>query len=52
MDMNLKCPNCGFAFGVSCDDDISEEEKTILMTCPCGTPMEETDYIEAIVLEV
>ena len=51
MNMNLRCPNCGFAFGVYCNDDITEEEKTGLMTCPCGTLMEQTEELHAVVLE-
>lgn len=42
MKMNLRCPNCGFAFGVICPDDISKDELQEIMTCPCGTMMEKT----------
>lgn len=52
MNWNLKCRNCGFAFGVAFPDDLTDEEKTEVRTCPCGTLMDFTDHLEGIVLEV
>lgn len=50
--ISLKCPNCGFFFSVDFHDDISEEEREELYTCPCGAMMEEVpfsvDYIPTI----
>lgn len=51
MNWNLKCRNCGFAFGVAFPDDLTDEEKTEIRTCPCGTLMDFTDHLEGIVLE-
>ncbi len=39
--INLKCPKCGFFFGVSLPDDITEEEEKEARTCPCGEMMVE-----------
>lgn len=49
--MYLKCPNCGFSFGFFGTEDLTEEEITEIKTCPCGTMMVETEYLEANVLE-
>lgn len=49
--MYLKCPVCGFAFGVFFQDDLTEEEKKELMSCPCGAMCEETEELNANVLE-
>lgn len=46
MYMNLKCPNCGFSFGAGFDDDEPEEIKREIMTCPCGTMMEQVEKLE------
>ena len=46
MYMNLKCPACGFAFGVGTPDDITEKEKRSIMLCPCGAMMELTDELQ------
>lgn len=50
--ISLKCPNCGFFFCVDFPDDISEEDRKDLYTCPCGETMEEVpfsmDYIQTI----
>ena len=35
----LKCPICGFEFGITCDFDEPEELKKELRSCPCGTDM-------------
>lgn len=50
MKMNLKCPNCGFAFGFACDDDETEENILEIKRCPCGTMMEETENLEWIAI--
>lgn len=51
IDKNLKCPNCGFAMGMIVDDDeLTEADIIDLMTCPCGTLMEETETLEAIMI--
>lgn len=42
MKMHLLCPECGFAFGILCPDDLSEEEVREIMTCPCGAMMVRT----------
>ena len=42
--ISLKCPNCGFFFSVEFPDDISEEEKREIYTCPCGAMMEEVPF--------
>ena len=47
MKMFLRCPKCGFSFGLFTD----ETDKKILkelMTCPCGCMMEETDLLHAV----
>lgn len=38
--ISLKCPNCGFFFCVDFPDDISDEERKDLYTCPCGAKMD------------
>ena len=38
---NLKCPKCGFSFGIGYPDDLTKEEEMELMTCPCGTIMDD-----------
>lgn len=48
--MFLKCPKCGFSFGIFWPEDLSEEEITDLKTCPCGALMEETEELYANVL--
>ena len=50
ISMNLKCPNCGFAFRLDTRTKDKEELKE-LMTCPCGTLMENTDELEPIVMK-
>ena len=40
--MYLKCPVCGFSFGVVFPDDITEKERVEIMECPCGAMCEET----------
>lgn len=52
MYMNLKCPNCGFAFGADFPDDETEENIKEIKTCPCGCLMEETEHLEGIVIGV
>lgn len=42
--MYLKCPSCGFEFGVFFADGITEEEKIELKRCPCGTMCEEIEF--------
>ena len=50
--ISLKCPDCGFFFSIEFPDDISEEERKEICTCPCGSMMEEVpfsmDYIPTI----
>lgn len=46
MKMNLKCPNCGFAFGFACDDDEPEENILEIKRCHCGTMMKEIENLE------
>lgn len=51
MNKYLKCPKCGFAFGMFIDEkDLTEEEIKDLMTCPCGTMMEETETLIAVLI--
>lgn len=35
--ISLKCPDCGFFFSIDFPDDISEEERKEICTCPCGS---------------
>lgn len=50
--ISLKCFDCGFFFSIDFPDDISEEERKEICTCPCGSMMEEVpfsmDYIPTI----
>ena len=50
INVNLKCPRCGFSMGAYCSD-ITEEERIEIYTCPCGEMMVETDELEAMVWE-
>lgn len=50
MYMNLKCPRCGFSFGIAMPHDEPEESKRELMTCPCGVMMEEMETLETNIL--
>lgn len=45
---NLKCPNCGFEFGITTDFDELEEIKKELRSCPCGS---DTEIIEELIFE-
>lgn len=45
--MFLRCPKCGFSFGLF-TDETDEEILKELMTCPCGCMMEETDSLLAV----
>lgn len=49
--MYLKCPVCGFSFGVVFPDDITEKEKVEIMECPCGAMCEETEELHPNVWE-
>lgn len=49
--MYLKCPVCGFAFGVFSTADLSAEEKKEIMRCPCGAMCEEVEELHANVFE-
>ena len=51
MYMNLLCPKCGFAFGVGFPDDEPEENVTEIMTCPCGSMMEQVDSLYEVIME-
>ena len=42
--ISLRCPNCGFFFSVDFPDDITEEERKEIFTCPCGKMMDEVDF--------
>ena len=42
--ISLHCPNCGFFFSVDFPDDITEEERKEIFTCPCGEMMDEVDF--------
>lgn len=42
--ISLRCPNCGFFFSVDFPDDITEEERKEIFTCPCGEMMDEVDF--------
>lgn len=50
--ISLKCPKCGFFFSIGFPDDITEEEREEIFSCPCGSTMEEvkfsSDYIPVI----
>lgn len=48
---NLYCPVCGFSFGAGVPDNISAEELTEVMTCPCGQLMEEVDELKPMEFE-
>lgn len=37
---DLKCPNCGFEFGITTDFDEPEAIKKELRSCPCGSDVE------------
>lgn len=50
--MYLKCPVCGFSFGVFTTADITEEEKEEIMSCPCGAMCEEVEELYANVFEL
>ena len=45
--MFLRCPKCGFSFGLFTDEE-DAEIITELKTCPCGSMMEETDSLHAV----
>lgn len=49
--MYLKCPVCGFSFGAFFTNDITEEEKKEIMSCPCGAVCEETEELHTNVWE-
>lgn len=49
--MYLKCPVCGFSFGVVFPDDITEKEKAEIMECPCGAMCEKTEELHPNVWE-
>ena len=50
MYKNLRCPNCGFSFGLGYPDDEPPESLNELMTCPCGTLMVEVEELTPIAL--
>ena len=52
MKLNLRCPNCGFAFGLLCPDTITPEELKELATCPCGSFMQKTGALYGNVFKV
>ena len=40
LSWKLKCPNCGFEFGILFDADETEENKKTIRSCPCGCEMD------------
>lgn len=48
--ISLRCPNCGFFFSVDFPDDITEEERKEIFTCPCGEMFWMADYIMIFVV--
>jgi hypothetical protein len=46
--INLKCPECGFAFSVSDTDGFTDEELKEICECPCGATMNVVEYEDCI----
>lgn len=44
--ISLVCPVCGFFYSISFPDDITQEERDEIYSCPCGAKMQEVDFDE------
>jgi len=42
--ISLRCPDCGFFFSVGLPDDITDEERAMVYSCPCGGTMQEVPF--------
>ena len=42
--IDLLCDKCGFFMSVGLSDDLTAEERTEVMECPCGATMREVDF--------
>lgn len=42
--ISLKCPDCGFFFSIGFPDNITDEERREIFSCPCGATMEEVPF--------